>query len=308
MAPEIIAAIILSGGGIITTAMILFNKRRSKVSNKVTFETSSEYANDIKKISKKISLPSDLVVNPVVLNERINDLNNKILSAPDFDKISPLDQNPELFAAYAQARSIYAKWGNKINLDLLVRILIERLKAFNQNDEIYYDQALKKLDLLTSNQLKFLTLHHVTIGLLNYLIQQDPKLLPDLQKLKEYLNSEICIGQLDIDHLISAGLITDQSPYQYPNNLQQNKESESLSELKILLVEKIKDLNGISIWSYNLSPVCKIISSLNIKELLNSHEIGFIYPVRELADFYVKNLYATEDVTGFFTKNDQQQA
>ncbi len=304
MDSTLIAALITVGGSILTTLIVIMVKRRKKKpSGKVSFEHSAiEYKNEIRSISKKITLPANLFTESKILKERLLSFDDKVFSAVqnlDFDEFAAINQTPELFAAYSQAKIKYAQWGEKIPIDLLVRLLIERLKAFNQNDEIYYDQALTKLDLITSNQLKFLTLHHASFGLLTFLLNQDPAYLPNISNLTNYLLEDFTITTIDLDHLISLGLLNDQSPYKFPEIIISERANSIIQSLKSLIDSRILNLKSINIGSYNMSPVCKIISSLNIRELVKPSDIGFIYPERQLADFYVKNLIATADVTAF---------
>lgn len=304
----IIGSLITGGATIIAGAFVLVTKKRKKnSSDQITLELSEiEIKNKMRSISKKVKLPTNLIKDSKILNERLLSFDDKLFNSlqnKEFEKIQPIDQEPELFAAYAIARTKYAQWGDKINIDLLIRLLIERLKAFNNSEEIYYDQALNKIDLITSNQLKFITLHQSIFGLITFLATQNPEFLPDLKILITYLSDEFPVTTLDLDHLISLGLINDITPYRYPE-LETSKEIDNkVLELKNLVDSKILKLRNIKIWNYSLSPVCRIISSLNIKELLKPSDIGFIYPERQLADFFVKNLYASEEVTAFATKD-----
>jgi len=136
---------------------------------------------------------------------------------------------------------------------------------------------------------------------MNFLLKQDPEYLPNISNLINYLNEDFIITTIDVDHLISLGLLNDQTPYRYPEIKISEKAGNTIQSLNSAIVSKLLKLNNITIWSYNLSPVSKIISSLNIKELVKPSEIGFIYPERELADFYVKSLIATAGVRAYGT-------
>jgi len=142
MDSTLIAALITGGVSFLTTIIVIRRKKsKTKPSGKVSIVHSAiEYKNEIKSISKKITLPANLLIESNILKERLLSFDDKVLSTIqylDFDEIPSVHLTPELFAAYSHAKAKYAQWGEKIPIDLLVRLLIERLRAFNKNDEIY---------------------------------------------------------------------------------------------------------------------------------------------------------------------------
>lgn len=308
MDKTMLAAIIGAISTILAAVISVFLKRNKNndLSNKIHLErTETFHKNSIRKISNKVKLPPNLLANSTILNKRQEVFDNMVLNffQKENHNISPeFYQIPELLVAYSTAKCKYLQWGEKINIELLIGLLIERLKSHNQSDEIYYEQALNRIDQITSEQLKFIILHHSAIGLLSFINAQNSDCLPNLDKLVEYLKEAIIVTNKDIDHLISLGLITELTPYSYYETISEHFDNPSIQTLNDIIRLSLQKLKNINIWSYNLSPVCRIISSTHIKEILNQSDIGFIYPGKQLVDFYVKNLYATENVAGYVAK------
>jgi hypothetical protein len=306
MDPIIIAALITVAGTIITTIIVKFFQRKKRHEEPVSYYRTIEQTNTVKKASEKFVLPVSLVQNSKILKHRVqsfDDLFKTVFQSANFKETPLVHEIPELFASYSNAKIKYAQWGNKIDINLLISVLIERIRTFNQEDEIYYDQALNNLSLITTSQLKLLVLHQVTYGLIQFLMNQSNEMLPNLSNLVNYLQTDFTATVMDLDHLISQGLINDMFPQRFTEQIYNSDLDSKIQELKNLLDNLQTKFFKLQIWSYNLSPVCRIITSLKIKELLNDSSIEFIYPPKELADLYVKNLIASADVMVYGTNN-----
>lgn len=183
---------------------------------------------------------------------------------------------------------------------ILSNLIISRIKTDdNDFDRIIYDEAIKSLSHLTKNHIFLLTLMEIITSFIYSIIPNVDKKI-DLVKLTDYVDIDIQIKNIDIEHCKSFGIINSTFPYEwdleYLNNNSQNKEIQSLILKVREILEKLKILN---LQKISISPIGRAIAKENISNLIGKNIPDNRDTSLKLSDLRVKNLDAEGEVSAY---------
>lgn len=211
-------------------------------------------------------------------------------------------EKPDLQFVLLEAMIIASRNDSKIKRDILSNLIIERINSDeNEFAEIVYNEAIKSMSLLTSEQINVLSILYITT-ILMFAIKEQIVLFEHYDLLENFLDKKINLKKADIEHLKNCKLITSIFPFElnrqhlnFPYNQRMKPILKKVQEW--IETNEAVGINQLKLTTFGIA-ISQTYNSIILETTLNL----FIDIPINLADFKARNIIATEEVTAYSTK------
>ena len=212
-------------------------------------------------------------------------------------------KDPDIQYSLLEAMKTSSRKDSKTNREILSDLLINRVKNHGYEfNEIIFNEAIKSVSLLTSNQIRVLSLVEITSSLIYRIINEDI-VIDNISSLNEYINDEFIISEYDLLHLRNYSLIISTFPYEIDRTQIYKYKQESYKPLIERCVELIELYSSYDLNQIKLTPTGQALSQTFISRIIDTPINYITNPPLKLADFRADNIYAEGDVTAYSKKD-----
>jgi|GEM_PF-5660239 len=241
---------------------------------------------------------------------RVEVAKNKALFIDDLQKniLAKLDpglyqrfEDPDIQYALLEALRITARKQNAQKREILSNLIIERVKRDGIDlDEIIYLEAIKKIALLTSEQIKTLISLDIITSLAFDCNTKSQLNDSKIDLLVEHIKKTSPINKTNIRHLLDQNLITSTFPYEIDIKQLDTIQDEQCTGLINLCKDTYSQYSALELNKYQLTSIGKAISQTDLSTLLNiNYTSTDSSGILKLSDFKANNIHATGDVTAY---------
>jgi len=185
--------------------------------------------------------------------------------------------------------------------ELLSNLIVNRVKSNDYEfGEIIYNDAIKAIALLTTSQIKILTLIEIISSFIYLIIKEEFAIeIENVTHLLSFLNEPIDITVNDLEHLKNVNLLSSTFPYELDRAKIINYKEEKFKTLTIKCNELISNNLSLEINKMKLTLTGKAIAQINISLILETEFNNLKRGPMKLSDFRAQNIYAEGEVTAF---------
>ena len=211
-------------------------------------------------------------------------------------------EKPDLQFVLLEAMLIASRNDSKTKREILSNLIIERINSDeNEFAEIVYNEAIKSMSLLTSEQINVLSMLYITT-ILMFAIKEKLVLFENYDLLENFIDKNIHLKNSDIEHLKNCKLIISTFPFELNRQHLNFPYNQRMKPILNKVKEWIETNESVGINQLKLTSLGIAISQTYNSIILETSLNLFIDVPINLADFKARNILATEDVTAYSTK------
>lgn len=208
-------------------------------------------------------------------------------------------EKPDLQFILLESIIIASRNDSKTKREILSNLIIDRINNDeNEFAEIVYNEAIKSISLLTSEQICVLAIINITTILI-YAIKEKKILFEHYDLLEQFLNKKINLTSTDIEHLKTCRLITPTFPLELDWEFLDFPYNQKMKPIMVKVKEWIDINEDLGINQLKLTAIGIAISQTYNSILLETSLNLFIDIPTKLADFKARNILATEGVSAY---------
>lgn len=299
---------IFSGIGIPIIAIfwgIFYKKKRSNV---IIINNNELSVSDVKVIAESVFIEN---FPKLAENAKLETIKNKdefirtLINAIE-DRLAPskysIFEKPDIQYILLESIITASRSNSKEKKEILSNLIIERInKDENEFSSIIYNEAIKSISLLTSDQIYILGKVYITTILI-YAINNNIILFDSYDSLAQFLSEKTIIESTELEHLTNCKLLTSTFPYELDLEYLDFPSNKKLVPIISKIKEWIENNERLGIKQLKLTSVGIAISQ-TYNSMLFETSLNLIidFPVK-LADFKARNVLATGNVIAHSSK------
>lgn len=291
------------GNSIIPWILGFFIKK--KKSDPIIIINNGLSVSDVKEIAESVFLENYPKFDKKAKNEAIKNKDEFLCTLLESieARLSPskyhVFEKPDLQYILLEAILIASRNDSKTKREILSNLIIDRINNDeNEFAEIVYNEAIKSISLLTSEQIFVLAIMNITTIFI-YAIKEKKILFEHFDLLEQFLNKKINLKSTDMEHLKTCRLITSTFPHEIDWEFLDFPFNQKMKTIMVKVKEWIDTNEDLGINQLKLTAIGIAISQTYNSILLETPLNLFIDIPTKLADFKARNILATEGVAAY---------